>query len=59
MKNSTHQKVQGTAKVIIGDIKEAAGKVVGNTRLQAAGKAEQVAGKAQKRYGVTEKALGL
>jgi uncharacterized protein YjbJ (UPF0337 family) len=43
--------VAGTAKQAKGAVKDAAGKVVGNERLQAEGKADKVAGKVQKGYG--------
>ena len=43
--------VAGTTKQAKGAVKDAAGKVVGNERLQAEGKADKVAGKVQKGYG--------
>lgn len=43
--------VKGRAETVKGHIKEAAGKVVGNERLEAEGKADQVAGKTQSTYG--------
>lgn len=43
--------VTGAAKEATGSIKEAAGKVTGNERLQAEGTAEKVAGKIQKGVG--------
>ncbi|WGF86978.1 CsbD family protein [Marinivivus vitaminiproducens] len=44
-------RTSGTATNIKGKIKEAAGKLTGNERLEAEGKAEQVGGKAQNTYG--------
>jgi len=58
MKPSTHDKVDGTAKIIAGHVKEATGKVVGNDRLQAKGSAEQAEGHVQKKIGEIEKVLG-
>ena len=37
-----HDRIEGAAKNIGGKIKEAAGKVTGDTKLQAEGKADQV-----------------
>jgi uncharacterized protein YjbJ (UPF0337 family) len=58
MKSSTHNQVEGTAKKIAGNVKEVTGKVVGNPRLQAEGKAELVEGQIQKKIGDIEKVLG-
>ena len=57
MKPSTHDKVDGTAKIIAGNVKEATGKVVGNDRLQAKGNAERTEGHMQKKIGEIEKVL--
>ena len=43
--------VQGRATEVKGDIKEAAGKVVGNQKLQGEGLVDQAKGKAQAVYG--------
>ena len=58
MKSSTNDKVEGTAKDIAGNVKEAAGKATGNDHLKAAGKAEQVEGQTQKKIGEIKKVLG-
>jgi uncharacterized protein YjbJ (UPF0337 family) len=58
MKSSTQDKAEGTAKHISGSVKEAAGKMVGNPRLQADGKAEKVEGRIQKKVGEIKKVLG-
>lgn len=58
MKNSTQDKAAGIFKTVAGSVKEAAGKAVGNDRLQARGKAEKVEGKIQKKIGEIEKVLG-
>lgn len=57
MKSSNQHKTEGTGKKLTGKIKEGTGKAVGNERLQAKGKAEQVAGKIQKKLGDTKKAV--
>lgn len=43
--------VAGVAKEMKGAVKDAAGKAVGNKKLQAEGKADKIAGKVQKTYG--------
>ena len=58
MKTSTQDKVEGTAKVIAGRVKEVTGKLVGKPRLQADGRAEKVEGQIQKKVGRIEKELG-
>jgi uncharacterized protein YjbJ (UPF0337 family) len=44
-----HDRIEGAAKNIGGKVKEAAGKMTGDTKLQAEGKADQVEGKVQSR----------
>jgi uncharacterized protein YjbJ (UPF0337 family) len=46
-----HDRIEGAAKNIGGKIKEAAGKVTGDTKMQAEGKADQVEGKVQNTVG--------
>ncbi|MEY3894886.1 MAG: hypothetical protein RLZZ214_405 [Verrucomicrobiota bacterium] len=55
MKSSNQDKAEGTAKDLKGKIKEGAGKVVGNERLQAEGIADQAEGKLQKKVGDVKK----
>jgi uncharacterized protein YjbJ (UPF0337 family) len=55
MKSSTQDKAEGTAKDLKGKIKEGAGKLVGNERLQAEGQVDQAEGKAQKKVGDIKK----
>lgn len=43
--------IKGGAKAIGGDLKEAAGKLTGNKKMEFEGKADQVAGKVQSAYG--------
>ncbi len=44
-------RIKGAAKKIGGDIKEATGKVLGDTKLEAEGKADKVEGKVQNTVG--------
>ena len=44
-------RVEGSAKGIIGKVKEVAGKVLGDAKLQSDGKADQAAGKVQNAVG--------
>ena len=44
-------RIIGSAKVVKGNVKEAAGKAVGDTKLQAQGKADKVEGKVQNAVG--------
>ncbi len=46
-----HDRVEGAAKNLGGNIKEAAGKVTGDEKLKAEGRAEQVEGKIQNAVG--------
>ena len=52
-----HDRVEGAAKNIGGKIKEAAGKVTGDEKLKAEGRAEQVEGKVQNAVGGVKDAL--
>jgi len=49
--------IKGGAKEIGGKFKEAAGKAVGNERLEAEGQIDQVEGKTQKNYGKVKDAV--
>lgn len=55
MKDSTHDKAEGTAKDLKGKVKEAAGKMTNNPNLRDEGRADQVEGKVQKKVGDIEK----
>lgn len=46
-----HDRIEGAAKNLGGNIKEAAGKVTGDEKLKAEGRAEQVEGKVQNAVG--------
>ena len=49
--------IKGGAKEVGGKIKEAAGRAVGNERLEAEGEVDQVEGKTQKNYGKVKDAV--
>ncbi|CUX45201.1 CsbD family protein [Rhizobium oryzihabitans] len=44
-------RIDGIARQAKGTIKEATGKITGNEKLQAEGKAEKIAGRAQEKLG--------
>jgi uncharacterized protein YjbJ (UPF0337 family) len=48
---SNHDRVEGAAKNLGGNIKETAGKITGDEKLKAEGRADQVAGKVQNAVG--------
>jgi len=50
-------RIAGSAKVVKGSVKEAAGKLVGDAKLQAEGKADKAAGKVQNAVGGVKDAL--
>ncbi len=50
--------VNGRVETAKGDVKEAAGKLVGNERLKAEGQAEQAAGKVQSTAGDVKEKVG-
>jgi len=52
-----HDRIEGAAKNMGGKIKEAAGKVTGDEKLKAEGRADQVEGKAQNAVGGVKDAL--
>ncbi len=58
MKSSTKDKVKGTFHEAKGKVKEMAGKITDNPKLQAKGKVENIAGKAQEKIGQVKKVLG-
>ena len=49
--SSTTDKLKGLANEAAGNIKQSVGKVTGNERLQAEGKAQEVEGKTQRTVG--------
>ena len=52
-----HDRIEGAAKNIGGKIKEGVGKITGDEKLQAEGKADQVAGKVQNTVGGVKDSL--
>jgi uncharacterized protein YjbJ (UPF0337 family) len=52
-----HDRIEGAAKNIGGKIKEGVGKLTGDTKLQAEGKADQVEGKVQNAVGGVKDSL--
>jgi len=58
MKSSTKDKVEGTFHDAKGKVKEMAGKITDNPKLEAKGKAEKIAGKVQQKVGQVKKVLG-
>ena len=58
MKSSTKDKVKGTFHEAKGKVREMAGKMTDNPKLEAKGKVEKIAGKAQGKIGQVKKVLG-
>ena len=55
MKTSSQDKIEGTAKDLKGKVKEGAGKLTQNEKLQSEGRADQIEGKVQKKVGDVKK----
>ena len=58
MKDSTKDKIKGTAHELKGAIKEKIGHATNNSDLEAEGTAEKVGGKVQKKVADVEKVVG-
>ena len=58
MKSSNQDKVQGTFHEAKGKVKEMAGQITNNPKLEAKGKAEKIDGKAQEKVGQVKKIVG-
>jgi uncharacterized protein YjbJ (UPF0337 family) len=58
MKSSTKGQAEGKFHEAKGKVKEIAGKITDNPKLEAKGKAETVAGKVQGKIGQIKKVLG-
>jgi uncharacterized protein YjbJ (UPF0337 family) len=58
MKSSIKDKVKGTFHEAKGTVKEVAGEISDNPKLEAKGKAEKIAGKIQEKIGQVKKVLG-
>jgi uncharacterized protein YjbJ (UPF0337 family) len=59
MKSSTHDNVDGTAKIMSGAVKQETGKLTRKPGLEAAGANERAEGHVQKKVGEIEKVLDL
>jgi len=58
MKSSIRDKAEGTFHEVKGKIKEVAGKLGDNPKLEAEGTGERIAGKVQEKIGQVKKILG-
>lgn len=58
MKDSIKDQVAGKAHELKGKVKEIAGKVTDNPKLESEGTAEKIGGKVQAKIGEVEKVLG-
>jgi uncharacterized protein YjbJ (UPF0337 family) len=58
MKSSITDKTEGTFHEVKGKVKEIAGKLTDNPRLQAEGTSEKLAGKLQEKIGKVKTVLG-
>lgn len=58
MKSSMKDKAEGTLHELKGKVKEVAGKLSDNPKLQAEGTSEKLAGKAQIKVGEVKKVVG-
>ena len=58
MKSSTKDQAEGTFHELKGKVKEVAGKLSDNPKLEAEGTGEKIAGKVQKKVGQAKKVLG-
>jgi uncharacterized protein YjbJ (UPF0337 family) len=58
MKSSTRDKAEGTFHEAKGKVKEVAGKLSDNPKLEAEGTGEKIAGKVQQKVGEVKKVLG-
>lgn len=58
MKSSIRDKAEGAMHQVKGTVKEAAGKVSNNRKLEAEGTLEKIAGQAQRKVGEVKKVFG-
>ena len=58
MKSSTKDKAEGTFHELKGKVKEVAGKLSDNPKLEAEGTGEKIAGKIQEKIGQVKKVFG-
>jgi len=57
MSTGTKDEIKGAAHEVKGVVKATAGRVIGDSKLEAEGHAEKTAGKIQKKVGEVEKVL--
>jgi uncharacterized protein YjbJ (UPF0337 family) len=58
MKSSTKDKMKGSFHEAKGKVREVAGEITDNPKLEVKGKVEKIAGKAQKKIGQVKKIFG-
>ena len=58
MKSSIRDKAEGTYHEVKGKVKEMAGKLTDNPKLEAEGTSEKIAGKTQEKIGEVKKVFG-
>jgi uncharacterized protein YjbJ (UPF0337 family) len=58
MKSSTRDNLEGAARRVAGRVKEGAGRAVGNPRLEAQGRLDQLDGAVQQKLGQIKKVFG-
>ncbi|MFZ3384957.1 MAG: CsbD family protein [Candidatus Methanoperedens sp.] len=58
MKSSTQDKIESNIHKVKGEIKEVAGKLSKNPKLEAEGKGEKIEGKVQEKTGQIKKVFG-
>jgi uncharacterized protein YjbJ (UPF0337 family) len=58
VKSGAQDQIEGTARNLVGKVKEGAGRAVGNPRLEARGDIDQIVGQTQKKIGEIKRALG-
>lgn len=54
---STNDKISGMANEAVGNVKQGVGKMVGNDRLEAEGKAQEIKGEGQQAIGEAKEAV--
>jgi uncharacterized protein YjbJ (UPF0337 family) len=59
VKSGTRDKIEGSGKSFAGKVKEGTGKAIGNPKLEARGRSEQIEGKVQKKVGEIKKVFGM
>lgn len=58
MNSSNRDKAEGTFHAVKGAVKESAGKMCGNTKMQVEGMVEKIGGKVQEKVGQVKKVMG-